>query len=219
MHSTHMAVVAALGLGTGLASAGLVASFGFTELNASFSIESGEFSAESDSANGLATTGDVTAYGAGLSTAVYNPGFYTAGTDAYVLFRMDIVSNDGQTAWAENGRILIVDADGDNLSGTFEGQWDLRFGFAFFDGQITSALFNDAGDGLFEGPGGGSFDTPEGTLVGALSFLMMEMADGLFETSFTGRSASADGMLITPAPGALALVGIGGLIIARRKRS
>lgn len=202
---------------TGTASADLVASFGFTELNASFDFATGEFVAEADSANGLATSGDVTAYAGGLSTALFNPGFFNAGSDASVLFRMDIVTNDGQTATAENGRIMIVDADGDTLSGSFEGQWNLRFGFGFFDGEITSALFNSAGDGIFEGPDGGSFTMPEGSLTGALSFLIMEMSDGLFQDSFTGRPASADGMLV-PAPGSVALMGLGGLVMARRRR-
>lgn len=218
MRTGTLAAVAALAAAVGTASAGLVTSFGFTELSASFNIENGIFEAEASSANGLATTGDVTAYGAGIQTAVYNPGFYTAGTDAYVLFRMDIISSDGQTAEAANGRILIVDADGDNLSGTFEGTWTSQFGFAFFDGQITGAQFNDAGDGVFEGPGGGSFETPEGTLLGALSFLMMQVNGGLFMSSFEATPASADGMLVAPAPGALALLGAGALTMVRRKR-
>ncbi|RMH28333.1 MAG: hypothetical protein D6692_05705 [Planctomycetota bacterium] len=218
MRTANCVCVLALASCSGLASAGLVTSFGFTELSASFDIGTGEFMAEASSANGLSTTGDVTGYGAGVETVVFNPGFYTGGTDAYVLITMSIVNVVGNTAFAEGGRFLIRDADGDNLAGSFEGQWNLRFGFAFFDGEITSAQFNDAGDGIFEGPGGGSFDTPEGTLIGALSFLMMESTGSLFSDSFEARPASVDGMLVVPAPGALTLAGIGGLVLARRRR-
>ncbi len=218
MRTACSVCVIAVGAFSGIASAGLVTSFGFTELSASFNLATGEFAAEASSANGLSTTGDVTGYGAGVETAVFNPGFYTGGTDAYVLVTMNIVNVVGNTAFAEGGRFLIRDADGDNLAGSFVGQWDLRFGFAFFDGEITSAQFNDAGDGMFEGPGGGSFDTPEGTLIGALSFLMMEGSGSLFSDSFEARPASVDGMLVVPAPGALALAGLGGLVVARRRR-
>lgn len=218
MRAAKCVCVGALVSCSGLASAGLVASFGFTELSASFDLGSGEFVAESSSANGLASTGDVTAYGSGLDTAVFNPGFYTGGTDAYVLVTMSITNVVGTVAFAEDGRFLIRDADGDNLAGSFVGQWDLRFGFAFFDGEITTAQFNDASDGIFEGPGGGSFETPEGVLVGALSFLMMESSGSLFSDSFSARPASVDGMLVVPAPGAMALGSLGVLMLARRRR-
>lgn len=217
MRTNTLWAAVVLPLTTTGATAELVASYGFTELSASFNLDSGEFTAEASSANGLATTGDVTAFGAGIQTAVFNPGFYTGGTDAYALFRMDIVLNSGTSAQAENGRILIVDADGDTLSGTFEGRWDLEFGFAFFDGQITSAVFSDTGDGVFEGPGGGSFDNPDGALIGALSFLMPEMNDSMFDQNFDGRVTSGDGMLV-PAPGALILAGLGGAAMIRRRR-
>lgn len=202
----------------GAASANLVSSFGFTELNASFDLNSGVFSAVADSANGLATTGDVTAYGPGTSTAIFQPGFFTGGSLANADFRMDIISTDGINAVASNGRILITDADGDNLAGSFEGTWELRFGFAFFNGEITSAQFNSGGgNGTFDGPGGGSFGNPDGALIGALNVLMFQMGQNLFTQSFDNRSATVTGMLV-PAPGAMALLGLGGLIATRRRR-
>lgn len=218
MRAGFLLAAGLLGTIAGSANAQLVSSFGFTELSASFSLDTNEFRAQSSGANELASSGDVTAFGPGGGTALFDPGFFSGGSNAYVVFRMDIVSNNGTTALAEQGRILIVDADGDNLVGSFIGQWVYRSGFAFFDGEITTAQFNDVGDGVFDGPGGGSFDTPEGILLGALSILTVETDGSLFADDFDGRVASADGLLVVPGPGSLALLGAGGLLIGRRRR-
>ncbi len=218
MQSRLIVGIAGVAAMAGVASADLVATFGFTELNASFTVESGEFIAVADSNNGLATTGDVTNYNGGLSSALFDPGFFTGGTLANAEFRMNIASTDGTNASAVNGSILITDADGDVLFGTFVGDWQLRNGFAFFSGDIISAGFDgSAGNGAFDGPNGGSFTNPAGVLTGALSVLMFPLEAGLFEQNFSGVSASAQGMLV-PAPGAIALLGLGGLAIARRRR-
>lgn len=207
-------VLAAMGT---TASAELAATFAFSELNSSFSLESGHFMAVSDTANGLATTGDVTGYSAGFGTAVFEPGFFGNGSFASVLIEMDIVSVSGNTAQAANGRFIIRDADGENVAGSFTGEWTQRFGGVFFDGEISLAQFNGPGD-TFDGPGGGSFEMPLDDLNGFLSILSFQSSD-LFSESFENRPASADGFLFTvPAPGATALFAAGGLLATSRRR-
>lgn len=218
MKSAYLAAGLATGLVVSGASAGLVASFGFTDLNASFNTESGVFTAVSDSGNGLATSGDVTVYAPTAATSVFGPGFGGGGSSAYAEFTMTIASVSGNEATAVDGTFLIVDADGDTLSGTFDGAWTEQFGFAFFGGQITSAAFDGSnGNGAFDGPDGGSFDNLTGNLFGALSMLKFQLGDDLFASNFNGRAASVDGMLV-PAPGALGLLCLGGLVAGRRRR-
>lgn len=217
MKNAYLAAGLATGLVASGATAGLVASFGFTDLNASFNTESGVFTAVSDSMGGLNSSGDVTFYGPSGSTAVFGPGF-AGGSSAYAEFTMTIASVNGNEATAVDGTFLIVDADGDTLSGTFDGTWAEQFGFAFFGGQITSAAFDGAnGNGTFDGPDGGSFDNLDGALFGALSMLKFQLGDDLFASNFDGRAASVDGMLV-PAPGALGLLCLGGMVAGRRRR-
>lgn len=214
MHRNPVLMLAASGVAAGAASGSLVASFGFTELNASFDLASGGFTALSSPDS----SGDVTAFGPGASTAVFGPGFSGGPTGAFVELSMDITSTDGVSAQAANGSFSIGDADGDVLTGTFSGSWELISGFAFFSGIVDAAQFDGSGgNGAFDGPDGGSFANPSGELFGALSMLKFQFGDSLFESDFQGRPASVDGMLI-PTPGALAILGAAGLVAARRRR-
>lgn len=206
--------LAIAGTAAGLASGGIVATFGFTEMNASYDLSTGQFMAVSNPD----TSGDVSAFNAGVSTALFGPGFSGGATGAFVEISMDITFTDGVTAQASNGSFSIGDADGDVLFGSFSGTWNQISGFAFFSGIVDAAQFDSSdGDGVFNGPSGGSFANPTGMLSGALSMLMFQMGDSLFQSSFENRVASLDGVLV-PTPGALAILGVAGLVATRRRR-
>ncbi|MBL4590482.1 MAG: hypothetical protein JKY96_00840 [Phycisphaerales bacterium] len=216
MRTTHaLAIASAATIGLA-AHADLVSTFGFTDLNANYN--GLVFSALSQGA--LPTGGDITDYSApGFQTASFESGFIGVQSITDVLFQMDIGNITATTADGTNGRIVIRDNDGDVLSGSFNGTWDLRFGFGFFDGEITFAQYNDAGNGIFEGTTNlDSFETPDGTYIGAISFLV-QMPEWFSDAAvIENLSAQGDGILVTPSPASIALLGLGGLVASRRRR-
>lgn len=198
------------------ADASLVSTFGFTDLNASWDGQT--FHALS--LGSLPTGGDVTDHTAPPSSATFESGFIGVQNLADVTFRMDLSNITANSADATSGRIVIRDQDNDVLSGSFEGTWSYQFGFGFFDGYISSASYNDAGNGLFEGTdGSGAWATPDGEYIGAISFLV-EMPEWFSDAAnIELLNASADGMLVTPAPSTAGLLALGGLIATRRRRA
>ena len=209
---TALTAVAMLSV-AGVAEASLVSTFGFTDLNASWDGQT--FHALS--LGSLPTGGDVTDHTVAPSSATFESGLIGVQNFAAVNFRMDLSNITANSADATSGRIVIRDYDGDVLSGSFEGTWSYQFGFGFFDGYISSASYNDAGDGLFEGTSG-AWATPDGQYIGAISFLV-EMPEWFSDAaSIDLLNASADGMLVTPSPSSLAMLGLGGLVASRRRR-
>lgn len=212
------AVMAAITLmgAAGVAQAALVSTFGFTDLNASWDGQT--FHALS--MGSFPTGGDVTDHTAAQSSATFQSGLIGVQNLADVNFRMDISNITANSADATGGRIVIRDLDNDVLSGSFVGTWSYQFGFGFFDGYISSASYNDAGNGLFEGTdGSGAWVTPDGQYIGAISFLV-EMPQWFSDAANIDLlNASADGMLVTPAPSTAGLLALGGLIATRRRRA
>ena len=211
---TPIAIAALLGA-AGIAQASLVSTFGFTDLNASWDGQT--FHALS--LGSLPTGGDVTDHTGAPSSATFESGFIGVQNLADVTFRMDLSNITANSADATSGRIVIRDQDNDVLSGSFEGTWSYQFGFGFFDGYISSASYNDAGNGLFEGTDGtGGWATPDGEYIGAISFLV-EMPEWFSDAAnIELLNASADGMLVTPTPSSIAMLGLGGLLASRRRR-
>jgi hypothetical protein len=79
-------------------------------------------------------------------------------------------------------------------------------------------MMNETGDGVFEGPDGGSFDmdfspVPE-PYIGGLT--MIEIA-GWFDSAFTDPDALTTATVI-PEPATLTLLVISGLALIKRKR-
>ena len=139
---------------------------------------------------------------------------------------MSITDNNGSTAIGA-GSITVRDATGDLFRVEFEGVWtDRGNGFASFDATVTDASFTPVTlDGSFDGSGGGSFplagltfpDRPlESVWTGAMSMLM-PAPQGLFVDSFA-TVGLADGVLVVPAPQGAVLFGVGGVLVARRRR-
>jgi len=218
------AAIGALGASATMAPADIVASFGFTELSSSFTFDEGGVGDGLFVADGtLDTTGDVTRLLPTGGTALYNPGSVD-GADASVHFEISVFNVDSIAKTADGaGTFVIVDADGDALTGSFTGVWiGAGFGFTFHNGTGINFSFDSSeGNGTFDGPSGGSFSTDFGfeNLVGAVSLLFQQPNMGFFTSAFEGVSSEAHGVMDVPAPGALALAGLGlGLFGARRRR-
>jgi hypothetical protein len=212
-----------VGLAASVASAD-IASFGFTDLNGSFDHDDMVFSAVAFTGGQGSSSGDVTRFAeGGGATAEFAPGFFGGGSLANVEIEINISNVVGSMADGA-GSFTITDADGDIIVGEVTGQWFAgAFGFVFMNGATSSVQFldNGVGNGSFDGPDGGSFDTTSlaDIYFGALSILLRTPEGvGFFDTSFTEVSTQADG-LIVPTPASLALAGLGlGVAGIRRRR-
>ncbi len=125
------------------------------------------------------------------------------------------------------GTFNITDADGDTIDGNISGQWvSGGGGIIFFNALLDGVTLTDNGtqDGTFDGPSAGSFDIDlpgDGPYPGAWIQLMIRNDGGtFFESDFGDASVQVDGEIL-PTPGSLAILGLGGLTMARagRRRS
>lgn len=208
-----------------------VASFGFSDLNGSYDttaapahplapgdVFDGVFIAVSSDLPGLRTGGSFSRLVGPEGTAEYLTGFESGGGPGTVTVTITVANNNGVTAKGV-GDILIVDADGDEFRATVEGTWFVTGPFLFFNSFIDASAFAQAsGDGTFDGPTGGSFQYNDfGPLDGAFSVLLRPDFANPLGSSFGPRATLIDGLLV-PAPGSLALAGLGLMAAARRRR-
>lgn len=216
-----MSLVLAAGLLATTANAGVVATYGFTDLDGSYDSATGVFRAvATDNAN-YSTSGDVTTIGSPTQTAEYDFGFTTRSGFANAVFEISVTGNNGLTALG-SGSFTITDDDGDTLSGLISGMWiNGGGGFVYFNGSMSGVNFSDNGatDANFDGPDGGGFSFPITQLnneIGAIVGLFIKPGT-FFGSTFRDRPTQIDGQIL-PTPGSLALAGIGGLALARRRR-
>ena len=218
--NTLAAGIAVLGMTAVVSNAGVIdlsTTFGFTDLETSYNTNTGEYIAQSS----LMTSGDVTRHDLfSPITAAFGAGEIGVGNLASVAFSMNITNTFGTGADGVNGQLSITDLDGDTLTGSFDGSWTFLGGFGFFDGIIDFAAYNSTGNGVFEGTGAnGEFNNPTDSLHGAISFLI-QMPEWFDTTNgFDNRTSQGDGILLTPTPGSVSLLAIGGLAATRRRRS
>ncbi len=212
--STAMVVA----LMAGSASADVIMSFGFTDLNGSY--DGTGFSAVAVDSGALSTTGDVTRLANPGATADFNTGFASGLTAADVSISIDVTNLTATTADGM-GSFVITDADGDTIAGDLDGVWTtMGFGSIFFTGLIGNVQLTANANNTFDGPSGGSFDMNlpgEAPYEGAFVQLSIDTSGGFFSSEFTGRSIQVVGEIV-PTPGSLALLGAGGLVGIRRRR-
>jgi hypothetical protein len=203
--------------------------FSYSDLSASFDNSSRVFNAVAVApVLGFQTGGDVSRIDTSPSqTASFATGFRGASTaDINVLmnigttFQTDLL---GRNTVAGTGNFTITDIDADTITGTIAGIWtDLGNGFDSFQGLITAASLNPlgAGDNLDFNGLAGQFayaGLPTSGLTGALVELQLTNSI-FFNNNFSGVSSQTSGILV-PGPSSLALLGLGGLIAARRRRA
>lgn len=216
-------MIAALAMTAGAASADVILTWGFTDLNGSFDQSAGSFVAQADNSASLSTTGDVTRLASLAGTAEYDAGFFNPQSPANVSMSLSVTNIAGLTADGA-GSFSITDADGDILFGDIiDGQWiSPGFGIVFFNAQLVNVAFDQVSqDGLFNGPSGGSFDMDlpgEAPYEGAFIQLFIETGGGFFDANFDNVSVQANGEIV-PTPGSLAMLGLGGLTALRRRRN
>ncbi len=204
--------LAAAGLAAGTASGQLI-SFTYSDLDGSFDSGSGTYMAEVSSN----TSGDVSRLDSNPGTAEFDTGTFPHASADFII-SMAVTNITASTADG-NGTLTILDADGDSLTADVDGVFRLVFGSIFFEGQLSNAFFgNESGDNTFDGATMGSFDNPipAGPYNGSVVELFFDPGS-FFAADFSNQETLVNGLLI-PTPGAAAVLGLGGLMAARRRR-
>jgi len=220
--------LAAVAGGITAANADVVLTFTYDDLAGSFTSTgagTGNFSAVAVDFGpaSLQSAGEVSRSDTNPGSASFGVGFVSGANPADFNLNLSVAVVIPNLLASGGGSFSSTDADGDTITGTITGDWiyDTINGFIFFNGTLTNVLVTDNGaqDDLFNGSQLGSFQISgmgtqpfEGALTqitfGASSFFTQN-----FQDAATGTSAQ-----ILPAPGAVALLGLGGLLVARRRR-
>lgn len=232
-------VAAVLSLAGAASAQPVLFSFNFQNLNGQYNSGSQVFSANAASGitqiNSVGTVDRNT--GGGPASAYFDAGFVAGANPANFALNMN-VSNILGTAATGNGSFTITDVDGDQLVGSIAGDRTLGLGFFQFGnfvryfGELSNVQFIGSGGGTtFNGPDGGSFDfstIPGGpNYTGALVQLFIYTGGGGFTSGSWGYDPTTQtgtpipvglNAELVPAPGAAALLGLGGMIVGRRRR-
>jgi hypothetical protein len=222
MHKTPLFAAAALAACSGLAQADTtILSFSFSDLSGSYSTASGHFGALGVNVSPLQSQGDVSRLNLPSSgSASYGTPGSAAGLINVDLTVSAIVPNSSAVG---TGSISIFDADGDSFHADVNGQFSLNGLGVFFNGTLSNIGWTDVGvqDGLLNGPSGGSipltFSPAPPPYTGAVVVLQIFQGN-FFTNDFSGFSTQTNGV-VTPAPASVALLGLGGLFAARRRRA
>lgn len=206
----------------GAAVASPLVTFTYTNLNGSYAhngmTNTGTFTAVASNSGGLVSDGSVSRIpGPGAGTAVFQPGFVGTGFANFSLTLSVFNKNIGLGTAQGSGSFTATSVNGSVLSGTLIGDWINFGGATFFNGAIYGASFS--GPTTFAGTSG-SFATnvPGQPLDGSLVQLFFDpVGVPFFNQSFTGASTGVAGQLV-PTPASAALIALGGLIAARRRR-
>jgi hypothetical protein len=211
-----------------------IVTFGYNNLSASYTgnTSGGTFAARAANTAGLRTAGDVTRNVTPEGTARFDAGFFGAGNSADFNISLNVsnITNPvpGVLFLADgNGTLTIADANGDTITATVSGFFirdttNANPNTTFFNGVLDAVAFNNvSGDGLFNGTDGGSWSLfGAGAYTGNVIELVTPNVAGyeFFNVPFEAQNSSINGEIV-PTPGALALIGLGGLVAARRRRA
>jgi len=203
-------VSAAAGRGAS-ASPEVVATFTFDDLAGSHNGATHIFTARAVDNAILQSSGDVSRLIAPAGNASFDAGFLSLPDQADFVFTCAIVLT-GQFTATGTGSFVSTDINGDTITGSFDGIWGRpAAGFIHFQWQHCSVQFNPSANGIFEGSAGGAWDMSlptSWTLSGETSPQIVFGGSSFFATDFSNRAVGVT-MQIVPAPGALALIGLG----------
>lgn len=212
------------------AAADVIASFGYNDLSGAFtstSATTGMFTANASSTVNLNSSGDVTRLIPTTGTAQFAPGFFPGFGNVSVNVSVTGIDT-GLLLASGTGNITMTDADGDTITADIDGVWigSTFIPQTYFNGALFNVQFNDNGaaDGTFDGTSG-SFSIADLTAMyeGSIAKLFLNPSSQtytFFNESFQDVDTQVIGEIteIVPTPGATALVGVAGLMVARRRR-
>lgn len=209
-------LTAAMGLAS-VASADVIATVTYADLNGNFTGTgpgTGNFNAVAVAGGLLNSSMTASRLVPVLGDAEFSPGFVAAANPA----NFTISINTNTITLAGTGSFAVTDVDGDTITGNIAGDWENIGGFFMaFNGTLSNVQFTgtsfDGEIGAFSTifAGGPPFD---GAIVQLTSTL--SVPGGGFGAIV--NAATSGTLQIVPAPGAIALLGLGGLVVSRRRR-
>lgn len=211
----------------GSANAEVILTLTYDDLAGSFTASApraGNFSAVAVNTGTLQSAGEVSRLGAGAGSASFEAGFVSNPfnpADFQLNINVAPLANPNQASGL--GSFTATDADGDTITGDISGTWAFGGpGFIFFNGSLNNVTLHDNGgaDNSFDGTESGDFGmnyTAPQPYEGAIVQLVFG-GSNFFRTSFADRATNIN-MQVVPTPGSVALLGLGGLAMASRRRS
>ncbi len=195
-------------------------SFTFSELNGSFDANSSLFNAADD----WNTNGDVTRLVAPIATTFFQGNAIASGFPGTAAFSLSMSVSNLTSSTADGvGTIVLTDSQGDTFTSNVSGTWSKVGSAGSFSGILTNVMPSNSGDGTFDGTDGSSINmifpaTPpfSGNII-TLAFQNW-FTDSLgAPLSFQSSTTLASGAIV-PEPATLALLALGGLVAAARRR-
>ncbi len=215
-----LALAMVAGAAATTAHADALATFSYDDLAGTYvgGVGGGSFSAVAVDTLALQSQGGASRLVPSEGDAVFQPGFVSGAdlADFSVTLSVGAIDINGNRAGA--GSFIATDADGDTITGNATGTWRLLGNFLAFSGSLSNVMLNGT---TFNGTDASStnwdMDLPgDAPYDGAIVNLVFGASD-FFNTSFADRATGLTAQII-PAPGALALLGLGGLVGGRRRR-
>jgi len=212
-----------------------IATFSYNNMSGNYN--AGLFTAFAAVGGATNTSGSVARNVVTTGTAVFMPGFFGGVDPADCQFNISVGNfgldvNNNPVADGSGG-FTLTDFNGDTVTGNITGVrgasnpqdgWGiLGSSFIRFNGQLSNVIFhNNSGDDTFNGNSGSfsmNFFGNHGAFPGTITFLRNapNAATNFFNASFAGMPTGVNAQIV-PTPGALALLGLGGLAAARRRR-
>lgn len=213
MRIMSIVIAGAAGLSASAAFANPIVSATYNDLSGSWN--GSTFTAAAVDAGQLRSSGSVARLVAPIGTADFQPGFVSAANPANITLNLSSTPTMDPDTRDGVGSFTITDADGSTITGDISGQWFNGFTAVFFNGALSNVLFNGAS---FDGTNSGSFSTLFGGGVFDGAITQLELQNTNFFVSNFADVNTQESLLITPTPGALGLLGLGGLAMARRRR-
>jgi hypothetical protein len=202
------------------ASADVLVSLTYDDLSGSFDTATNLFTARAVNNAILQSSGDTSRLASPSGNAFFDAGFVSLPTQANFVLTCTVVLT-GQFTATGSGTFSATDVDGDAITGSFDGNWGRPApGFVFFSFARCSVQLNPTGDGVFEGTAGGAWDMllPATTPYDGVSPQLVFGGSTFFASTFSNRALGVT-IQVVPAPGALALLGLGAAAsIPRRSR-
>jgi hypothetical protein len=192
-----------------------LASFTYSDLLGSYDTNTNIYRAVA----GDLSAGDVTRISAPGGSAQFDTGFVLDPTQAN--YEVELLIGNIQAGTADgDGTLVITDDNGDTITGNLAGEFRVFGGAVAYEGELSNVFFNDiSGDGTFDGSTAGSFSTnfpANPPFDGSVVSLFFNPGD-FFGSGFEDQITLSSG-LIVPAPAGAAMLGLAGLVAARRRR-
>lgn len=213
MRMTSLVLAGVAGLSASAAFANPIVSATYNDLAGSW--DGTSFSANAVDAGQLHSSGTVARLVAPIGTAEFGAGFVSGSNPADIVVSLSSTPTADPDTRDGVGSFTITDLNGTTITGDITGQWFNGFTAVFFNGALSNVQFSGP---TFTGTLTGAFSTLFGGGVYDGAITQLELQNTNFFTSSFDAVPTQESLQITPTPGALGLLGLGGLAMARRRR-